>query len=256
MPGKHAAPQSRALRPRLTFPATTSVGAHRSPTSGNRVGRTSSLAAIGLTGTLALTLGGWPSATRTSRRSVPTTSPSCQQPATAAPSDSSTRSAESAKWWPSLLQIPRPVPPSSPSPTDRAIVLSPRRRRSALGTKPARTALARTTPPRATPARPPTSPARLAQPPMRSSTPCTGPLTEHPSRQTRSSTRWSTPPTSPSAVPPTSWTASCRSRTTPGAEPRKTPSPGQHVAFDRVSRTSNSPPAPDDVSGGHLHGMR
>ena len=58
MPGKHAAPQSRALRPRLTFPAATSVGAHRSPTSGSQVGRTSSLAAIGLTGTLALTLGG------------------------------------------------------------------------------------------------------------------------------------------------------------------------------------------------------
>lgn len=58
MPGKHAAPQSRALRPRLTLSAATSVGAHRSSTSGSRIGRTSSLAAIGLTGTLALTLGG------------------------------------------------------------------------------------------------------------------------------------------------------------------------------------------------------
>ena len=58
MPGKHAARQGRALRPRLTFPAATSVGAHRSPGGGSQVGRGSSLAAIGLTGTLALTLGG------------------------------------------------------------------------------------------------------------------------------------------------------------------------------------------------------
>lgn len=58
MPGKHAAPQSRALRPRLSLPAATSVGAHRSPGGGTRIGRTSSLAAVGLTGTLALTLGG------------------------------------------------------------------------------------------------------------------------------------------------------------------------------------------------------
>ncbi|WP_300385459.1 hypothetical protein [uncultured Nocardioides sp.] len=58
MPGKHAAPQSRLLRPRATLPTATTVGAHRSPSSGSRIGRTSSLAAIGLTGTLALTLGG------------------------------------------------------------------------------------------------------------------------------------------------------------------------------------------------------
>ena len=58
MPGKHAAPQSRLLRPRATLSTASSVGAHRSPASGNRIGRTSSLAAIGLTGTLALTLGG------------------------------------------------------------------------------------------------------------------------------------------------------------------------------------------------------
>ncbi len=58
MPGKHAAPQSRALRPRLTLPTATCVGAHRSPGAGGRIGRTSSLAAVGLTGTLALTLGG------------------------------------------------------------------------------------------------------------------------------------------------------------------------------------------------------
>lgn len=58
MPGKHAAPQSRLLRPRATLSTASSVGAHRSPASGSRIGRTSSLAAIGLTGTLALTLGG------------------------------------------------------------------------------------------------------------------------------------------------------------------------------------------------------
>lgn len=58
MPGKHAAPQSRALRPRLTLSAAASVGAHRSPAGGGRIGRTTSLAAVGLTGTLALTLGG------------------------------------------------------------------------------------------------------------------------------------------------------------------------------------------------------
>lgn len=58
MPGKHAARQGRALRPRLTFPAATSVGAHRSSGGGSQVGRGSSLAAIGMTGTLALTLGG------------------------------------------------------------------------------------------------------------------------------------------------------------------------------------------------------
>ena len=58
MPGKHAAPQGRLLRPRATLPTATTVGAHRSPSSGSRIGRTSSLAAIGLTGTLALTLGG------------------------------------------------------------------------------------------------------------------------------------------------------------------------------------------------------
>ena len=58
MPGKHAAPQSRLLRPRATLPTATTVGAHRSPSSGSRIGRTSSLAAIGLAGTLALTLGG------------------------------------------------------------------------------------------------------------------------------------------------------------------------------------------------------
>jgi len=58
MPGKHAAPQSRLLRPRATLPTATTVGAHRSPSSGSRIGRTSSLAAIGLPGPLALTLGG------------------------------------------------------------------------------------------------------------------------------------------------------------------------------------------------------
>lgn len=58
MPGKHAAPQSRLLRPRATLSTASTVGAHRSPASGSRIGRTSSLAAIGLTGTLALTLGG------------------------------------------------------------------------------------------------------------------------------------------------------------------------------------------------------
>ena len=58
MPGKHAAPQSRALRPRLTLPVAASVGAHRSPGGGGRIGRTSSLAAVGLTGAVALTLGG------------------------------------------------------------------------------------------------------------------------------------------------------------------------------------------------------
>lgn len=58
MPGKHAAPQSRLLRPRATLSTASSVGAHRSPASGSRIGRTPSLAAIGLTGTLALTLGG------------------------------------------------------------------------------------------------------------------------------------------------------------------------------------------------------
>lgn len=58
MPGKHAATQSRLLRPIPILSTATSVGAHRSSTSGSRIGRTSSLAAIGLTGTLALTLGG------------------------------------------------------------------------------------------------------------------------------------------------------------------------------------------------------
>lgn len=58
MPGKHAATQSRLLRPIPNLSTATSVGAHRSSTSGSRIGRTSSLAAIGLAGTLALTLGG------------------------------------------------------------------------------------------------------------------------------------------------------------------------------------------------------
>ena len=61
MPGKHAAPQTRAPRTLLSSSSTASVGAHRAHVANvdrGRVARSTSLAALGLTGTLALTLGG------------------------------------------------------------------------------------------------------------------------------------------------------------------------------------------------------